>query len=57
MMVNGLHAIVINVYDVNVYYTMYLGFEIYQNQSVFFKTAAFIRMRIKHPKDCTLNTE
>ena len=32
MMVNGLHAIVINVYDVHVYYTMFFGFEIYKNQ-------------------------
>ena len=32
-MVNGLHAIVINVYDVHVYYTMLLRFEIYQNQN------------------------
>ena len=32
-MVNGLHAIVINVYDVHVYYTMFFGFEIYKNQN------------------------
>ena len=32
MMVNGLHAIVINDYDVHVYYTMLLRFEIYQNK-------------------------
>ena len=34
MMVNGLHAIVVNVYDVHVYYTMFFGFEIYKNKKI-----------------------